>query len=269
MLADVNGVKLAYSDSGEGSPVMVLLHGFPLNRSMWDGQFGSLRALGRVIAVDLRGFGASEGSDVEVLSMAQHADDVMALLDQLGVSEPVVVAGLSMGGYVALAFWRKYADRVRALVLADTRAGADTEEGRAGRLTLAGKVIEANSPAPAADASMPRMFAPTFSLENPIAIQLRAMMTGTTPQGVAGGLHGMAARPASLDLLPGINVPTLVIVGEQDVTTPPSEAQILADGIANAKLAVIPAAGHMSNMENPDEFNQALTSFISGLPALR
>src|SRR5207253_6917895 len=129
MFVDVNGIRLAYSDTGEGSPVVLLVHGFPLNRSMWDPQRGALRSAGaRVVAPDLRGFGASEAGPAGPLTVDQHADDIAALLDVLGVVEPVVYCGLSMGGYVGFAFWRRHRTRVRAFVLADTRASADTDE---------------------------------------------------------------------------------------------------------------------------------------------
>src|ERR687885_2321748 len=149
MFVDVNGIRLAYSDTGEGSPVVLLVHGFPLNRSMWDPQRGALRSIGaRVIAPDLRGFGASESGPAGPLTMDQHADDVVGLLDALGVREPVVYVGLSMGGYVGFALWRRHPERVRAFVLADTRASADTEAGRADRLEMARAAEAQNSPQP-------------------------------------------------------------------------------------------------------------------------
>src|SRR5919198_3719622 len=138
MFAHVNGIELAFSDTGSGQPVVLMVHGYPLNRSMWDPQIGSLRAVGaRVIAPDLRGFGASEAGPPGPLTMEQHADDLAALLDYLDVREPVVYCGLSMGGYVGFAFWRRYAERVAAMVLADTRASGDSPHQRADRYTLA------------------------------------------------------------------------------------------------------------------------------------
>jgi pimeloyl-ACP methyl ester carboxylesterase len=127
VLAHVNGIQIAYSDTGSGSPAVLLVHGFPLNRSMWDPQIGRLRAAGhRVIVPDLRGFGASEGDSGGPLTMEQHAEDLCGLLDALGIAEPVVFVGLSMGGYVGFAMWRHHRDRIGAFVLADTRAAADT-----------------------------------------------------------------------------------------------------------------------------------------------
>ena len=167
MFVDVNGIQLAYSDSGlpattphpnplpstsrgEGALVVLLVHGYPLNRSMWDPQLGSLRAAGaRVIAPDLRGFGASEAGAPGALTMEQHADDLAALLNALQRHEPVVYCGLSMGGYVGLAFWRRHRDACRAFVLMDTRATADTEEGRQNRFALAERAEALDSPEPA------------------------------------------------------------------------------------------------------------------------
>src|SRR5919198_1442877 len=175
MLADVNGIKLAYSDSADGSPVVLLVHAFPLNRSMWDPQLGSLRARARVIAPDLRGFGASAAGPPGPLTMEQHGDDLAALLDHLGVREPVVYCGLSMGGYVGFAFWRRHRARVRALVLADTRATADSPEARQDRLALAAKAEAVGSAQPAIEALLPRLFSPPRRPETAPGRQVQAM----------------------------------------------------------------------------------------------
>ena len=269
MFADVNGVRLAYSDLGEGQPVFLLVHGFPLNRSMWDPQVGLLRALGRVIAPDLRGFGASEAGPPGPLTVDRHADDLAALLDHLGIGGPVIYCGLSMGGYVGFSFWRRYRERIRAFVLADTRASADTDEARAGRLEMADRAEALGNPQPVVDSMLPRLFAPSLRLDSPIARRVEAMMAGTPGQVAADGQRGVAARPESLSLLPSIDVPTLVIVGEHDAIAPPFESERLAADIPNASLEVIAQAGHMSNLENPDAFNQALERFVARLRSPR
>jgi pimeloyl-ACP methyl ester carboxylesterase len=265
MLEDVNGIRFAYSEGGAGEPVVLLVHGFPFNRSMWDSQIGMLRARGRAVAPDLRGFGASEAGPSGPLTMEQHADDLAALLDHLGVRSPVVFVGLSMGGYVAFAFWRRYRERVRALVLADTRAAEDTPEGRAGRLAMAAQAEELNSPQPAIDGMLTRLFAPTLPMGAPIVQRVRGMMAGTDPSTIANGQRGMAARPDSMDLLGTIDVPTLVLVGETDAITPVQEAELMASKIAGARLEVLPVVGHLSNLEHPDAFNQALGTFLDDL----
>ena len=263
LFADVNGIRLAYSDTGTGSPVALLVHGFPLNRSMWDPQRGSLRSMGvRVIAPDLRGFGASESGPPGPLTMEQHADDLVALLDVLGVSEPIVFVGLSMGGYVGFALWRRHPERVRAFVFADTRASADTATAREDRLRIARLAEEFDSPQPAIDSMLPRLLSPHLRAGSLPERLVRGMMAGSSAQAVANGQRGLAARADSSPTLSTITVPTLVIVGEHDVLTPPDESRLIAEGIPNARLVIIDQAGHMSNLENPEAFNDALLAFV-------
>jgi pimeloyl-ACP methyl ester carboxylesterase len=265
MIAEVNGVRLGYSDTGSGSPVVLLVHGFPLNRSMWDPQLGALRERARLIVPDLRGFGASEAGPPRPLTMAQHADDLFGLLDVLEVREPVVYCGLSMGGYIAFPFWQRHRERVAAFVLADTRATPDGVEERERRLAMADEVERSGSPQPALDLMLPRLFAPSLWHGAPARELVRAMIASTSPQTIAEGARGVAARPDSLDALPGIDVPTLVIVGEHDVITSPAESQKMVERLPNARLEVLAGAGHMSNFENADEFNEALTRFLTAL----
>jgi 3-oxoadipate enol-lactonase len=263
VFVDVNGIKLAYSDSGLGQPVVLLVHGYPLNRSMWDPQLGSLRAAGaRVIAPDLRGFGASDAGPRGALTMEQHADDLAALLAALQIHEPVVYCGLSMGGYVGLAFWRRHPERVRAFVFMDTRATADTEEGRQNRFALAERAEALGSPEPALETMLPRFFSPSMA-SGALPEQLATgMIRSSSARAVADGARGLAARPDSRDLLPTIDVPALVIVGEHDALTPPADSQLLAEGIPGARLVTIDQAGHMSNLENPEAVNSALLAFL-------
>jgi pimeloyl-ACP methyl ester carboxylesterase len=265
MLAEVNGVKLAFSDSGSGDAVVLLVHGFPLNRSMWEPQLGALRSVCRVIAPDVRGFGASAAGPPGPLTMEQHADDLAALLDVLDVREPVIYCGLSMGGYIGFAMWRRHRQRIRAFVLADTRATPDTPEGRAGRFAMAERAESLGSSAPAVEAMMPRMFSPTLRPGTPPEVLVRAMMTSTSARAVADGALGMAARPDSLELLTTIDVPTLVIVGEHDQLTPPTDSEAMLARLPNARLERIDMAGHMSNLENPDQFNDVLLEFVRRL----
>jgi pimeloyl-ACP methyl ester carboxylesterase len=268
MLADVNGIRMAYSDTGAGSPVVLLVHGFPLNRSMWDPQLGSLRAAGaRVIAPDLRGFGASETGPPGPLTMDQHADDLAALLDKLGITEPVVYVGLSMGGYVGFAMWRQHARRIGAFVLADTRASADTPAARTDRMAMARKAEEFESPQPAIDTMLPRLLSPHLRPGSLPEVTVRRMMSGASARAVADGARGLGARPESSADLATIDVPTLVIVGEHDVLTPPEESQRIADGVPGARLVSIDQAGHMSNIENPEAFNEALLAFVRAYSA--
>lgn len=266
MLVNVNGIRLAYSDTGEGSPVALLVHGFPLNRSMWDPQIGRLRAAGlRVIAPDLRGFGASEAGPAGPLTMEQHADDLAALVSAVGVVSPVIFVGLSMGGYVGFAFWRRHPSLVRALCLLDTRASPDSVTAVADRHRIAAEAEALGGPQPAIDSMMPRMFSPHLRSGSRVEHLVRAMMTGSSARAVADGARGLALRPSSFSLLSTITVPTLVMVGEFDALTPPSDAEAIAAGIPEARLLRIDGAGHMSNMENPDAVNEALVAFCESL----
>jgi len=264
VLTEVNGIRMAYSDTGEGSPAVLLVHGFPLNRSMWDPQIGRLRAAGwRVIAPDLRGFGASDAGPPGPLTMDQHADDLAALLDALGVPEPVVYVGLSMGGYVGFALWRRHPERVGAFCLLDTRATPDTPLGMADRHRIDAEAEAQSSAQPAIEAMMPRLFSPHLRSGSPTEQKVRGMMASTSVRGVADGERGLGLRPSSVETLATITVRTLVIVGEYDQLTPPADSEAIADGISSAQLLSIDQAGHMSNTENPDAVNDALVSFIT------
>jgi pimeloyl-ACP methyl ester carboxylesterase len=260
---DVNGIRLAYSDTSAGSPVALLVHGFPLNRSMWDPQIGRLRAAGwRVIAPDLRAFGASEAGPPGPLTMDQHADDLAALLDGLSISAPVVYVGLSMGGYVGFAFWRRHATRVRAAALLDTRASPDTPEAQADRHRLAAEVEALRNPQPVIEAMMPRMFSPHLRPHSVPEQLVRGMMASSSTRAVADGARGLALRPSSFPTLATISVPSLVVVGEFDALTPPADSEAIAAGIRGARLVRIDQAGHMSNMENPEAVNDALLGVL-------
>jgi pimeloyl-ACP methyl ester carboxylesterase len=232
---------------------------------MWKEQVNGIGPIYRVIAPDLRGHGDSPAPDGDY-TIDEMADDVVELLDHLHVSEPVVVGGLSMGGYVALSLAARYADRVRALMLMDTRAAADTPEAAEKREELARAVLAAGHPGPAVEAMMPRLFAKITLEEHPAKVEpLRELMQRNTARGVVGALRAMATRPDRRADLAAIRVPTLVLVGEEDVVTPPAEAQSLADAIAGARLEVIPEAGHLAPYENHSVANSVLLRFLESL----
>lgn len=256
----LNGIRMHYVDEGSG-PAVVLLHAFPLGGSMWRPQVAALRERYRLIVPDLRGFGGSDAPP-GLYTMDQQADDVVALLDQLGL-ERVALCGLSMGGYIALALMRAHPARVRALVLCDTRAGADSEEGRAGREANA-RLAEEHGPAAIADKLIPGLVAPGAPEE--LRDELRALAMANSADGIAGALRGMAQRPDSAPGLAAIAAPTLVIVGAEDALTPPAEARALHAAIAGSRLVEIAGAGHLASMERPAEFTAALAAFLDGLP---
>jgi pimeloyl-ACP methyl ester carboxylesterase len=238
---------------------LVFLHGFPLSSEMWNPQFEHFAKSYRVIAPDLIGFGKS--APREEVSMEAYADEVAALLTEHGVEKAVLI-GFSMGGYVALAFLRKYPEKVRALVLTDTRAEADSPEARNNRLQQAQAVLEQGN-APVRDGMLPKLFSPYTKEHKPEVIrQVDEIIMSAPPTGVRAALAAMASRPDSVADLPQIRVPALVIVGEDDVITPLEAAQVMADGIPGAQLRTIPRAGHLSNLEQPESFNAALEDFL-------
>jgi 3-oxoadipate enol-lactonase len=247
-------------DQGQGSP-LVFVHGFPLNHAMWNSQIPVFAAKYRVIVPDLRGFGESVDTEGTV-SMEDFADDLVAILDDLRVQQPVVLCGLSMGGYIALQFVRKYRPRLRALVLCDTRASADVPEVVENRLRIAKLAIESGTQ-PVADAMLPKAFGPKTFADRPQVVEaVRAMMISSDPTGVAAASRGMAVRPDMTQLLPTIDLPTLVVVGADDVLTPVDEMRRMAEKIPGAQFQIVPEAGHLSPLENPLVFNAALGNFL-------
>lgn len=262
--AALSQTNMAYVDEGQGVPLL-LVHGFPLDHTMWDAQIAALSRGTRVIAPDLRGFGRTPlapGDAERGISMEAYADDLAELLDQLSIREPIVLVGFSMGGYVAWQFVRKYGGRLRALVQCDTRAKTDTEEARMGRIKMAECVAEWGS-GRVAEMMGPKLFAPeTFMRKPEVVAAVRAVVERTRPAGTAAAQRGMAARPDMTGLLPTIKVPTLVLVGEFDAISPPAEMKEIAHAIPGAEFVVISHAGHMTTMEEPAMVNNALTNFL-------
>ena len=256
---DDQTVGLAYDDVGSGLPI-VLLHGFPFNRSLWRGQLKALSDKHRVIAPDLRGHGESEVT-VGTVTMEMMAQDVATLLDYLQI-DAVTLGGLSMGGYVALAFTRLFPDRVSALILADTRAQADTEEAKQNRKVQAEKAL-AEGMKPIADGMLPKLVTPDTLANRPeVVAHVQEMMMTTPPQGAAAALLGMAERQDHREFLSQIKVPTLVVVGREDPITPLADSELMHKKIAGSHLKVIDRAAHVSNLEQPTKFNNALLAFL-------
>ena len=260
--ARIAGGDLAYDVVGTG-PALLLLHAFPLGMLMWDPQARAFASSHRVIRFDARGFGGSPPGD-GLLTMERIADDAVALLDHLAESR-AVVCGLSMGGYAALALVRRHPDRLRALVLADTRAGADTEAARSARAAQADKARKEGAAA-IADAVLPKLVGETTRKRRPeLVARLRGTIAANPPRGIADALAGLAARADSTATLREIRVPTLVVCGDEDVLTPLSESEALVRGIAGSRLEIVPEAGHISSLENPEGFNGALGKFLKEL----
>jgi 3-oxoadipate enol-lactonase len=265
--AALSNVELAYVDRGRG-PTVLLVHGFPLDHSMWEAQIEALAESCRVIAPDLRGFGQSSLGDDDPdigVSMERYADDLVELLRVLAIDEPIVLVGFSMGGYIAWQFARKYAHQLRALVQCDTKAAADTEEARDGRLKMAEHIYQWGATR-VAETLGPKLFAKsTFELKPEVVTTVRRVVERTSPAAIAAAQRGMAARADVTELLPGIRVPTLVLVGEEDAISPPTEMRAIAAAMPNAQFVEIPDAGHMTTMENTKAVNAAIASFLVGL----
>lgn len=262
MKAKIAGGEIEYDVRGKG-PAVLFLHAFPLGLVMWDAQAKALEARYQVVRFDDRGFGGSPPGD-GLLTMERIADDAAALLDHVGVSQ-AVVCGCSMGAYAAFAMVRRHADRLRGLVLADTRSGADTEEARKNRGLLAEKVRKQGALA-AADAFLPKLLGETTHKERPeVVARVREIILRNSPSGIADALAGLAARADSTPTLKEVRVPTLILCGEEDVLTPPSEAEALHRGIAGSRLEIVPKAGHLANLENPEAFDRVLLDFLAGI----
>ena len=255
---NVRGTTLSYQDRGAG-PAVVLLHGFPLDSRIWREQIAALADRFRVIAPDLRGFGESKSDDP--FTLPALADDVHALLEDLGAL-PCVLGGLSMGGYVALAYAKKYPADLRGLMLIDTKAEADTAEGKQGREKMI-DLVRKEGPKAIADQMVPKMLAGDAAGQRPqSAASLRALMEACPPKTIEHALAAMRDRPDRAGELASIEAPTLVIVGESDAITPPDVAEAMARKIPGARLVTIRGAGHMSPMEQPEQVNRAIRSFM-------
>jgi pimeloyl-ACP methyl ester carboxylesterase len=256
-------IPLAYEGRGLSGPPVLLIHGFPLDRSMWRGQIDGLGSIARVVALDLPGFGATApASDGHrPTTMDEYADCVVALADALGFTR-FVAAGLSMGGYVALELVRRHPHRLSGLILADTRAEPDPPEGQKGRHHDADRVLNEGLSF-LVERMVKGLLAPeTVARRRDIVNGVEAMIHRSSWHGVAAALRGMAARRDARQWITRIDVPTLVVVGAEDAITPPRGAQAMAQAIPNAELAVIPGAGHLAPLESPDAVNTAFRKLL-------
>lgn len=257
----VNGLSLNYADRGNGLPV-VLLHGFPLDHRMWAGQVADLPDRCRVIAPDFRGFGQSQAAGP--FTIDDLASDVHALLADLGAL-PCVLGGLSMGGYVALAFARRFAADLRGLMLFDTRADADGPEAREGRRRSL-DVVRQKGPAGIAEQMVPKLLAPGAADGRPdVARAVRELIEATPAATIEHALVALRDRPDATPSLPAIAVPTLIVVGDGDQIAPPAVAEGMRKAIEGSTLAVIRGAGHLSPMEQPGQVSQAVRGFLQGV----
>lgn len=257
----INDMMLHFHDCGNGPP-MLLIHAFPLSSAMWLPQIDSFTNTHRLIVPDLRGFGRSESAAGPPMTMEMAANDLIALLDELGL-EQVIVGGVSMGGYLAFALVRQAPERIRALILSDTRATPDSDEARAGRETTA-RLAETQGAQAIADAMIPKLLRSTATDTQRTFV--RSIIEQNSPHGIAAALRGMAQRSDSTSLLPSLHIPTLLICGQDDPLTPPHEMRTLHETIPGSYFVEIPDAAHLPNLEQPDAFNQALATFLEIVP---
>ncbi|WP_066941199.1 alpha/beta fold hydrolase [Microtetraspora fusca] len=256
-------MRLYSRSAGSGTPV-VLLHAFPLSSAMWQAQREGLARACTVITPDLRGFGGSPLGD-DAPSLDVMADDVARLLDSEGI-ERAVVGGQSMGGYVTMAFCRRHADRLLGVILADTKAAADPAPARENRERIAEAVLR-DGPAILVDEVLPPQLGATTARRRPmVSGRVRGLVQSAPPPAVAWAQRAMAARPDSFDTLRALTAPVLVIVGDEDELSPRADAEAMAGAVPDGRLAVVPEAGHLSAMENPEAFNHAVADFVRSLP---
>lgn len=262
MIAELSsGIRLAYDESGSGS-TLLLVHGWPHDRTLWHAQLNGLATHARCIAPDLRGFGESDVTGP--FTVDQYADDLVALLDRLAIPD-AVVCGLSMGGYVALAMWRRHRSRVRGLVLTGTRAASDTPEQRQARERLVEFVQRSGVSALAAQQVQRMVGTTTSETRGALAEVLRLQMAAAPVDGVIGGQRAMMARADSTPLLASIEVPVLVVAGAEDAIIPAAEQEAMADSIPAARFVELAGAGHVSPFERPSAFDLAVAEFLEGM----
>lgn len=254
-------VDLAYDVAGASqNPTLLLVHGFPHDRTLWAPQMHALSAAYQCVAVDLRGFG--ESSSAPPYSMDQYADDLAALLDAIGVRR-AVIAGISMGGYVSLAMWRRHADRVSGFVFVDTRAGADSDTVRARRREWITRVQAEGVSAVSATLVADQLGATTRARHPELESTVLAMARRMSEEGLIGALTAAIARPDSTDTLATVIVPAMFVVGDEDTVAPRGESERMQALVPGSRLEVVRGAGHLSNLERPAAFNALVSEWAA------
>lgn len=257
----IGDATICYDDFGTSEIPIIFIHGFPFNKETWQPQVEFLRARHRVIAYDIRGFGKST-SGKEESSIGLFADDLIDFMDALQIKK-AIVCGLSMGGYILLNAAHRYPERFEGLVLCDTQCNPDTAEGREKRFDSI-KKIEAEGLGDYADASVKNLFCKnSFDTNKKLVSDIHETILTTSPGAITSTLSALANRSDTCPILSEISLMTLIICGKEDVITPPAKAEILNTGIKNSSLVIIEEAGHLSNLEQVDEFNHALGKFIT------
>lgn len=260
----INNHSVSYKDEGlEGSPVIIFVHGFPFNKSMWNLQVRSLKDNYRLIAYDIRGHGDSNAGN-EVFSIDLFANDLIGLMDALKIDK-AILCGLSMGGYIALNAMGKYHERFDALVLSDTQCIADTSEAKEKRMRAI-ESIKYTGVEKYAEENIKNFFSPeSFLTKGKEIADVREMIVKTSEQSLCSTLLALSVRKETCHILPEIKVPVLIMVGNEDKITPPAAARFMHEKIEGSFLKIIDHAGHLSNLENPGEFNVQLKKFVASV----
>lgn len=255
---NIRGIRLHYDDRGSGQPI-VFVHGHPFNHTMWQYQISHFSKKYRLIMPDLRGYGRTEVTPGRVM-LDEMALDILHLLESLQI-EQAIFCGLSMGGQIVLDFYRMFPHKVTALIIVDSDARGETPESYRQRMQKAA-LIEKTGMKQHTDDTIHQYIAAASMKNTAVYAHLYEMMTTTAAEGAAAAHKGRGERRDHLPLLPHIQVPTLIVVGEEDFFTPEPIARLMSDAIPGAQLAVIPGAGHLPNMEKPEAFNKVLYDFL-------
>ena len=262
-ILSVDNIQLAVLDQGKGDPLL-LVHGFPLDHSMWRFQIDALSTRYRVIAPDLRGFGKSDVTQGTV-TMSRFADDLANVLDALKVSSAITYCGLSMGGYIGWEFFRRHRQRVSRMIMCDTRTAKDTVQVARGRLLMAARVC-AEGPGFVPEAMCPKLFSKdSFRHRADIIEKTRNVILASPAEGIAAAQRGMAQREDVTQMLTSVEIPVLLLVGVHDMISPPAEMQHMANSLPLATLKVVDRSGHLPPLENPDAVNKAIFGFLNPL----
>ena len=258
----VNNFEVSYTDQGmDDAPVLIFIHGFPLNKSMWNEQIEVFKEDYRVIAYDIRGHGDSEAGNEE-FSIELFVNDLLHLMDALKI-EKASLCGLSMGGYIALNAIENHPERFDSLVLSDTHCIADPPKVKQKRLDTIDSIREFGVEKYVED-SIEHLFAPeSFITHKKVISDVKEMILNTSEQSLSKTLLALSLRKTTCNKLSEITIPVLFTVGEEDKITPPEASELMHEKIKNSTLHIISHAGHLSNLEKPDEFNEQLKTFFA------
>ena len=260
LMLNINNLNLSYDDVGEGNIPIILLHGFPFDKSMWAKQLDFFATTNRVIAIDIRGFGKSTDESTP-LSIDLFSDDLMLFMNQMKISK-AIICGLSMGGFIALNAQARFPDRFEAIILCDTQCIADTIEVKLNRYKTIDE-IALNGTLNFNEAFIKKVFCKnSFTNKQEIVTQLRSVVMANPEQIIINGLKALAERSETCSTLPEINIPTLIICGREDEVTPLEQSEFLHTSIKASALHIIDDAGHVSNIEQPEEFNNEISKFL-------